>query len=55
MHIFWSTSTSLNLEHSNSSLHHLVDEADGLQVLRAHDIFVVYFELVACLVVGNGI
>ena len=53
--ILWATGSALNLEHSHSALHHAVDEAYGLEVLGAHDVLVVYLELVAGLVVGDCI
>ena len=55
VHILWSACPSLNFEHPHACVHHEIDEANGLQVLRTHDIFVVNLQLVARLVVGNGV
>ena len=53
--VLCATSATLYLEHTHAGAHHAVDEADGLEVLRRHDILVVYLELVARLVVGDGV
>ena len=53
--VFGTTGTSLNLEHAHACIHHLVDETDGFQVLWAHDVLVVNLQLVARLVVGDGV
>ena len=55
IYIFRTTGTTLNLEDANTSIHHAVDEADGLQVLRTHHILVVDFQLVTGLIISNGI
>ena len=55
VYIFRTAGAPLYLEHPYAGLHHTVDEAHGLQVFRTHDIFVVYLELVARLVVGHGV
>ena len=55
VHILWSACPALDFEHPNARIHHEVNEANGLQILRTHDIFVVYLQLVARLVVGNGV
>ena len=55
MDIFWTTCPSFDFENANPSLHQSVDEPYGLEVLRTHDIFVVYLKLVASLVVCCGI
>ena len=53
IYVFWSTGTTLNLEDANAGIHHAVDEADGLQILRTHYILVVDFQLVAIVRVGQ--
>ena len=55
MYVFRSACPAFYLEHPHSCLHHPVHEAYGLQVFRAHYIFVVYFQLVASLVIRDGI
>ena len=40
----------VRLEDAHTGIHHAVDEADGLQVLRTHHILVVDFKLVASFV-----
>ena len=53
--IFRAAGASLYLEHPHAGPHHLVDEAHGLEVLGAHDVFVVDVELIARLVVGGRV
>ena len=55
MDILRAAGPSLDLEHPYARIHHPVDEADGLQVLRTHDVFVVDFQLVACLIIRHGV
>ena len=55
VYVFRSACPTLYLEHSDSCIHESVDEADGLQILRAHKVLVVYFYLVACLSVGEDV
>ena len=53
--VFRPTGSSLDLKDADASLHHTIDETDGLQVLRRHDILVVDVELIARLIVGSGV
>ena len=53
--VLCAASAPLYLEDAHARTHHAVDEADGLEVLRRHDILVVNLELVARLVVGDGV
>ena len=53
--VFRPAGAALNLEDTHAGPHQAVDEAHGLQVLRAHDVFVVYLQLMARLVVGGGV
>ena len=55
IYVFRTAGTALNLEDAHTGIHHAVDEADGLQVLRTHYILVVYFKLVAGFIVCNSI
>ena len=53
--ILRTTCASLDFEHSHTSINHLVEEVDGLQVLGRHDVFVLNVELVAGLAVGDSV
>ena len=55
MDVFRSAGPSFDLEYPYAGIHHPVDEPDGLQVFRAHDVLVVNLQLVAGLVVGHGV
>ena len=46
---------ALDFEDAHARLHHLVDEADGLEVLRAHQILMVGLDGVARLAVGEQV
>ena len=52
--VFCGAGSSLDFEDADASLHHFVHEADGLQVLRAHDVFVIYVQLHPRLAVSDG-
>ena len=49
VHILCTARPALYLEHTHTGMHHAVNEAYGLEVLRRHDVFVVYEQFVACL------
>ena len=53
--VFRPTGSSLDLKDADASLHHTIDETDGLQVLGRHDILVVDVELIARFIVGSGV
>ena len=53
--IFGRAGAPLYLEHADAGLHHAVQEADGLEVLRTHDILVVHVQFDARLAVAHGI
>ena len=46
---------AFDLEHSDSRVDHLVEEVNGLQILRRHDVFVFHGKFVAGLAVGDGV
>ena len=54
-HIFRSAGSALYLKHTHTSLHHLIDKANRLQVLGRHDIFVVNLQFCACLAIGDDV
>ena len=53
--IFRTAGTPLNLKDAHTTLHHAVDEAEGLQVLGRHDVLVVDFQLCTRLTVCHNI
>ena len=53
--IFWSASSSFYFEYPYTGIHQFVDEADSLQVLRTHEVFVVHLYLVARLSIGEDV
>jgi len=55
IYVFRTAGTAFYLEDAHTGIHHAVDEADGLQVLRTHYILVVDFKLVASFVICNSI
>ena len=55
IHIFRTTSTTFNLKHSYTTLHHTVDETNCLNVLWRHDVLIIYVKLIACLIISYSI
>ena len=53
--VFWTASATLNLKHTNARAHHAVDKANGLKILRRHNVLIINIELVAGLVISSGV
>ena len=53
--VFRTTGTTFYLEDTHTGIHHTVDEADSLQVLRTHHILIVDFQLVTRFIIRNRI
>ena len=49
VHILRTTSPAFYLEHTHTCIHHLVDETDGFQILRRHNVTVLDVQFRACL------
>ena len=54
-HIFRSACPALNLKHAHAGVNHFVEEVDGFQVFRTHDILVLDGEFVAGVAVGHHV
>ena len=55
LHVVGAAGTALNLEHLHAGFHELVQELDGAEVLRGHEVFVVHVDGISGLVVGKEI
>ena len=53
--VFGTTGTTFDFEYTHARLHHAIDEAHSLQVLRTHNVLIIDIELIARLIVGSGI